>query len=87
MSNASDQPDGSEGSRSLDAQQGNWLTRNFWMLKGLIAALALVAFGVIILFSFEGAMANVVWAMSVTLAALVVLFQIGIAVVQSTREV
>ena len=87
MSNASDHPNGSEDNRSLDDQQGNWLTKYFWMLKGLLAALVLVAFGVAILFSFEGPMANVVWAMSVTLAALVVLFQIGIAVVQSTRAI
>lgn len=87
MSNASDHQEGPESGRSADAQQGNWLAKNLWMLKGLLVALALVAFGTAILFSFDGALANVVWAMSITVAGLIVLVQIGIAIVQATREV
>jgi hypothetical protein len=87
MANASDHPGGSEGDRRADAQQGNWIVRNLWMLKGFLVALALVAFGTAVLFSFDGSLANVVWAMSITVAALVVLVQLGIAIVQATRSV
>lgn len=80
-------PDERENGRRADAQQGNWIAKNLWMLKGFLAALALAVFGVAVLFAFDGAMANVVWAMSVTLAALVVLVQLGIGVVQATRSV
>lgn len=76
-----------DADRDTDEAQGNWLVRNLWMLKGMIAAIALAAFGVAILVAFDGTMANVVWAMSVTLAALIVLVQLGIGVVQSTRSV
>ena len=86
MSNANDHPDESESRRNANAQQGSWLARHLWMLKGFLVALALVAFGVAVLFWFDGPMANVVWAMAVTLAGLLVVVQVGIAFVQATRS-
>ncbi|WP_435177980.1 hypothetical protein [Halorussus sp. AFM4] len=71
----SDTDDGSESGRGPDTARGNWLTRNFWILKGLVAAGALVALAFASLAFFEGAMANVLWAMGITLAGLVVLIE------------
>lgn len=68
----SDAVDGSEGA---DTAQGNWLTRNFWLLKGLVAAGSLVGLAFASLAFLDGNMANVLWAMALTLAVLVLLVQ------------
>lgn len=86
MSNASDRADGSEDDRSVDETEKNWVAKNLWMVKGLLVAISLAGFGVAVLLAFDGTLANVVWAMSVTLAALVVVVQLGIAFVQASRS-
>ena len=70
-----DAVDSSESGHGADTAQGNWLTRNFWILKGLAAAGTLVGLAFASLAFLEGEMANVLWAMAVTMAALVVLVQ------------
>jgi hypothetical protein len=86
VSNASDRADGSEDDRSVDETEKNWVAKNLWMVKGLLVAISLAGFGVAVLLAFDGTLANVVWAMSVTLAALVVVVQLGIAFVQASRS-
>lgn len=68
----SDAVDSSEGA---DTAQGYWLTRNFWILKGLAAAGGLVGLAFASLAFLDGNMANVLWAMALTLAVLVLLIQ------------
>jgi hypothetical protein len=86
VSNASDRADGSEDDGSVDETEKNWVAKNLWMVKGLLVAISLAGFGVAVLLAFDGTLANVVWAMSVTLAALVVVVQLGIGFVQASRS-
>ncbi|MFC7080309.1 hypothetical protein [Halorussus caseinilyticus] len=51
--------------------QGNWLTRNFRILKGVVAAGVLAGLAFASLSVFEHELGNVLWAISMTLAVLV----------------
>lgn len=70
----------------MDTQQGNWLTRNFWILKGVIAVGVLVGLAYASLAVFDHELANVVWAISITIAGLVALLQVGIGALQVVRS-
>lgn len=77
----------SEHDSGVDTEQGNWLTRNFWMVKGGLAAAVLVGFAFASLAVFDHEMANVLWAISITLAALLVIGEIAFGLFEAVRSV
>ncbi|WP_276301160.1 hypothetical protein [Halorussus lipolyticus] len=86
MPDVSDAIDSSRSGQDEDTTQGNWLTRNFWMVKGLVAVALLVglAYGSLAVFDHE--LANVLWAISITMAGLVVLIQVGFGALRVVRS-
>jgi len=81
----SDAIDSSQSSQDVDTQ-GNWVTRNFWILKGVVAVGVLLGLAYANLAVFDDELANVLWAIFVTLAGMVALLQIGLGALQVVRS-
>ncbi|WP_135826269.1 hypothetical protein [Halorussus ruber] len=82
MSGGIDSP---QSNQDVDTQ-GNWVTRNFWILKGVAAVGVLLGLAYANLAVFDDELANVLWAIFVTLAGMVALLQVGLGALQVVRS-
>lgn len=83
----SDAIDSSRSGDGTDITEESWIARNLWVLEGVVTAAILVGLGFASLATFEGALGNVLWAIPVTLAMLVLLIQTlfaGVRIAQTT---
>jgi hypothetical protein len=68
-----------------DTDQGNWFVRNLWLVKGFAAAAVLVAFGFASLAVVGNEMGNVLWGISMTMAAFIVLVEAAFGAFQAAN--